>query len=455
MGAGNDGSRLYAPVAVGLVALVCLAVSYEHQQDLYDNLRVGARDLSFFTQSLWNLVAGNGLRTTIGFRGPHLFAEHFYLTHALWAPLYALIPSASVLFFGQALGIALSGVAIFLVGRTHGIEPGLAALAAIAFMLQPTLHGAAAGINFYGYHPDTLFPPLFLFAYLALRKERLAAFWLLCLACLATLEQSAFVLAPFGLFIYMDGRKKLGLAVAVVSTAWFVAATRYAVPTFGDGRTPYYFKAAKFFDSSLVVYMAREWIEYVVQFGILLAGLPLLSGFSLVAVPISVVYMQALSVGYTVPLAILSWHTDLVLPVLGVAAVRGLSWLVRRFDRLRASIYAVCVAWCAALGAVTYAYVYAKPAPVIPADKRAALGALKQMIPATADLSASYFTAAHFSNRKNLWIFPKIAEAEYVLVNAEKDFDYHKDEDSTYRELRAGTEFTVIFEEAGFTLFKR
>ena len=38
----------------------------------------------------------------------------------------------------------------------------------------------------------------------------------------------------------------------------------------------------------------------------------------------TLVYMQALSVGYTVPLAILSWHADLVVPVLGIRIGSGI-----------------------------------------------------------------------------------------------------------------------------------
>lgn len=438
------------------LAVICFAVSFLHQMALFDDMRVGGRDLAFFTQSLWNASQGNGLRTTIGFRGEHLFSEHFYLAHWIWVLPYKLIPSPYLLFAVQAMAISLTGLAALRLAIACRVDATVAALLSCAVLLQPTLHGAASGINFYGYHPDTLFPALFLFACWALKSDRMTWFWILALSALATLEQAALVLAPLGIYMAVTGRTAAGIALCIASGAWFIGSTGFIVPTYSDGRSAYYLKALRMFsDAEALRFAAVEVLTYAAQFTILLAGLPLLSAASLVALPIVLVYAQAISVGYTVPLGILSWHADLVLPVLVFGAVLSLVRLQKRFDLSRNVLLVFGAAWSLALAAVTYSYVYSGKGATRSEAELATLRQVRELVPETASLSASFFVAPHLSHRANLWIFPKTRDADYVVVYNDEDYKYTGKEDEELESLLRDESYEILLRDSGFTMFRR
>lgn len=111
------GARCAEITLVVMAAAVAMGWSY-HNKVLFDHHYLAARDLSFFTQSLWNAAEGNGLRTTIGWTGEHLFGEHVYLSQWLLVPLYKLAPHPYALLFLQSAAVAAASVAGYFVARS-------------------------------------------------------------------------------------------------------------------------------------------------------------------------------------------------------------------------------------------------------------------------------------------------------------------------------------------------
>jgi uncharacterized membrane protein len=169
--------RLFLTICIALFT----AITFFHQKQLFDNLSTGARDLSFFTQPLWNFIHGNGLRTTIGWNGEHLFSEHFYLTHVLWSAVYYFWSSPYALFLIQGVMLGLAGIALYRIAQAMDIGITTSMLLMSLLLCHPSFHGASSGINLYGYHPDSLFPVFFLFAFDAHLRKRKATFWILVL----------------------------------------------------------------------------------------------------------------------------------------------------------------------------------------------------------------------------------------------------------------------------------
>ena len=276
--------RIFLPVSIA----VFTAITFLHQKELFDNLYIGGRDLSFFTQSLWNLIHGNGLRSTIGWSGNHLFSEHFFLIHVLWSPVYFFWSSPYALFIIQSGMLGLSGVALYRIARIKGIDVVTSILLMGLLLCHPSFHGAPTGLNLYGYHPDCFFPVFFLFAYDAhLRKQKIR-FWILVLLALATIENAAIVLSAMALYWIFTDNRRLGLVLLTVSILWFVVATKIAMPMIGGVSKPYYFSALKTpGDLTQIFGIIRAAFLYGGNMVFFFLGLPLLSLFSLTDVTVN------------------------------------------------------------------------------------------------------------------------------------------------------------------------
>jgi uncharacterized membrane protein len=439
---------------VSLSVALFIAITFFHQKTLFDNLSIGSRDLSFFTQSLWNFIHGNGLRTTIGWYGNHLMSEHFYLTHVLWSAVYFFWTSPYALFFIQGAMLGLSGVALYRIARIKGLGVSTSILLMGLLLCHPSFHGASSGINLYGYHPDCLFPVFFLFAYDAHLRKRKAAFWILVLMALGTLEQAAIVLSALAIYWMLAGDRKVGLGLLATSVVWYVAATKIAMPLIGGG-TPYYFSALKKPESlTALLSVILPAFNYGTKMLLYWGALPLLSSFSLVAVPSILIYAQAYSVGYGIPLNVLSWHAVPIVSVLAVGSVQGILFLSKRFGSCMNWIRAGLAICCCVLAWISFDEVYDSKVSKISAEQRFALRQLKEEIPEQASLSANFFVASHFSNRKNLFIFPKIADADYVLINKNEKFQFDGSEPEVLRELQKNKSYFLVYDRAGFLMYR-
>ena len=451
----NSQERFNVGVFVWLSVALFVGITYFHQKSLFDNLYLGSRDLSFFTQSLWNFIQGNGLRTTIGRYGTHLFSEHFYLSHFLLSTIYYFWSSPYALFFIQSLMLGLSGLAVYRIARFKRLGFSSSILLSVLLLCHPTLHGASSGINLYGYHPDCLFPVFFLFAYDAHLRNRTAVFWILVGMALCTLEQAAIVFAAWGLYWFIAGNRKGGLALFLVSFIWYVVATNIAMPMIGGG-TPYYFSALKIADSfSELVSAGSAALKYGTSMLLFWGALPLLSPFSLVALPGVLINAQAFSVGYSVPLNLLSWHGVQIVSVLAVSSVNGIYYLRNRVGNYIGWIHAGLAICCIVLGWISFSEVYGQKIRKLTTEQQSALKQLKIDIPEQASLSANFFVASHFSHRKTLYIFPKVNNADYVLISEHEKWEFHQSESKKLYQLRKDKDYQLVFDREGFMLFKK
>jgi uncharacterized membrane protein len=302
--------------------------------------------------------------------------------------------------------LGLSGVALFRIAQASGLSLATSMLLVALLLCHPSFHGASSGINLYGYHPDCLLPIFYLFAYDAYLRRRRKLFWVLVIFTLATLEQAGIVLSATAIYWIFTGDRRLGFKLLAVSVAWFLLATKIAIPIIGGTSKPYYFSALKKpADFCAIVGIAKASALYGLQMVLLFLAFPLLSLFSLVAMPSTLIYAQAQSVGYGIPLHILSWHAVPVVSVLSVSSVNAISLIETKNQRLQKWNQASLMLGCCILFWISYTYVYKPDIPQLSEEQRAALRQLKNDIPEQASLSANYFAASHFSHRKDLFIW--------------------------------------------------
>lgn len=439
-----------------ICAGVVLALTVHRQIFLYDNLYTAARDHAFFTQSLWNAIHGDGLRATIGKRSLHLFSEHAYVSHWFLAPFYALWPSPHLLMVIQALALAVSGPALAATARYIGVSRAGAVMLGLLLLAQPSLHGAAVGLNTHGYHPDTLFPLFFLLAYGAWLGRRRRLFYVLFILNLSILEHYAVIWGAVGALWFLRGHRLDGAVVLGVALLWFAVATMLVIPSFSSGSEPYYFSGLSLrLSDPILVETAVDAAVYFAKLSIFFMLLPLGSILVLAVLPMLAIYAQAQIVGYVVPLELWSWHSCAVLPVMGVAAAETLARMEKCWPQRVAVVPVVLAAGVILISAVSTSKVYQYPVSVLSAERRAELYRLEREIPEGASLSATNFVAAHFSNRRSLYHFPAIRDAQYVLVDTRQRWGLTEPDRAALSDLRRSSQYELLSDDAGFELFRR
>jgi len=446
------------------------------QASRFLNLSMGVRDLGFFVQSLWNTLQGSFLAISIHPFSQHLWGFHFYLVHILLIPLYALWPSPLLLLAVQAGAVGVTGWCLYLLGRLWLSRPWMAAVVVLAYTLHPQVHWAAVGYWFYGYHPEMLFPPLFVLAVYFLVRGRTrpaVGCWLLALA---VREEFAVVWMGLGLFLALRRpTQRLGVLMITGSGLWLALATLVVIPLYAGGRVPFYFSGFEHLPVLGKAAIGASAIWRPVEFHLAamlrpLGFLPLLDPFSLIAAPMYGLYAAAWSAGYVIPLAPGSVHNSAIIPVLAVSALRtlgGISWFGRQV-RTRFGEHALVMILLMAALLPLACWICGPPLQlqygIRPRDftrlgpaRRAALGEIAQRVPNAAVLSTDFFTGSQFLHRPNLQLLQERWDnADYVLVDRLHDFGgLWPSEGAALRAVQDEPGTVRVLDREGFLLLRR
>jgi len=192
-----------------------------------------AFDLGIYDQGLW-LLSNFKMFDTV--KGLPLFGHHMNLVLVLLAPFYRLGAGPEFLLVVQVAAQASGAVAVFLLARDRLADRWLAVVLAAVLLLNPTYQFLAWEF----FHPDALAIAPLLFAYWASRAERWGWFALAALLAVACKEDVAPAVAAIGVLILVRGHRRIGAAVVVVATGWFLLATRVLMPALLGGLRPFY-----------------------------------------------------------------------------------------------------------------------------------------------------------------------------------------------------------------------
>ncbi len=393
-------------------------------------------DLGIFENVLWHSVHGDLLGTTI-FPSGNFTSEHFTPLLLALAPFYALVPRAETLLVVQCLWLCSAVVPLWLwTLRRHG-SPLLAAALGLAWLLSPFVHANAL----WDFHDLTLGVPVVLWALWAQAADRPRLLWAFVAALLLVREEMALVALLLGLLAVLEGERRRGAAVMLVSLTWFVLVARFLAPSAGLQAYPQSLHGGLSADSGYAdlsalilgdpLFMGLELLR-ASKFGLLLALLtplallPALGGRVLLLLAPGVAIL-ALSANKAV--ANPGFHyTSFFLPVVFAAAAPGLlrleRWLARPAAREAAAaivVTALAFNWSFGVFApnTTFRAGFSPVSWSLTAEQRerhAWVAALADALPPDACVAATGKVGAQLAGRRCLVRFGDRSDVDYVVV---------------------------------------
>lgn len=464
------------PLVVWVAALVYTVVLSLESISAHRSFVTGF-DTALYDQLLWLLANGHEPFSTIVSKP--MLADHFQPGLALLTPLYWLGGGVPALYVVQSGALAATGPALYALARAFGARPALAAVPALLWIACPFV----ARLNLWEFRPTAFVSVLLVLSVLAAVQGRI---WLLAATALVALslkEDVALVYLVFGIVLAIRGRRRVGVAVAGASAAWFVGAS--IIVRSGSGSMDAFGRrfAGDRGDSmseafvwmlqnplATVEDVARESVLYLVLLLVATGGLALLAPLWIVlALPTAA--HNALS-AYE-PQHLLSYHYhQLTMTGLFVAAAVGVHRLedARRRVQLGAGV-GIGAATLLAVTAGSWAHAHWTEGIRLPREPTNAVLAL---VPPDAPVAASPHLLPQVSQRVEVYTLPEpfrpldtgspLTDAEFAERSRRVEYVLHRENDLPVEYPGTPESVLALLEREGFvpvaragrvTLFER
>lgn len=431
------------PLAVGAAA----AVHIWMQLDLWKNLSFGYHDIGLFARALHNAAVGREF--WVDSLGRSLLGEHAFL--ASWALVPPVILGISPFHLLVILSpICLNGTALIVAWyarkRLNSDLAGI--LSGLAWLLLP-FHGCLAIAHGYGFHESYLAVPLLFAGFAVARCGRPVLGAAVLLSTMLIREDIAITVAAWGAYqLIVSKRRALGATVILSAAAYFLVAIYIIVPHYRGAPYPHIgFHFSNVGITSTAALLTN--LSFLVTLLLPTAFLPLRAWrFSLVALPAILETLlttnpELHNIGfqYYVP----------AIPVLFFAAIE--SWVEMR-DRGAAdpvrqnSANAMRPGWSLFVAAaLCHSFFgigpltnnptepFAAPALVSDSDQ---IARVRELIPPSASVTASYRIAAHFLDADRLYTTADESLGDFVIVHEADVIDEHLPRAALSRAIRAG-----------------
>ena len=399
----------------------------------------GRFDLGNMTQAVWSTANGDLLSVT-DVHGEQIsrLGSHFDPILVLLAPFWWLWPSPELLLVVQAGAVAAGALPVFWLARTHLDAERPAAAIALTYLLYPPVQWLTVS----DFHPVALACPLLLFAWWFLDQRRMLPFALCAAAALATKEHVGLTIAAMGVWYAVRYRApRTGAAIAVVSGAVALIAALVIVPHFAPAGVSAF--ESRYDSPSLD---GRD-LAYLAQLLLPLALLPLAAPLALLpALPELGLNLLSSTITQT---SVKTHYAATAIPALLAAAVYGVARVGERAGYL---VVAAASVGAIALGPIGRVDLHAGPHD---AAARRALA----VVPDGAPVSATNALGAHLSDRRRIFSFPVLREAEWVAVDSTRltflDSLQSRRAGPALAALRRDPNWRLVFAEDGVLVFRR
>ncbi|MBA2372241.1 MAG: DUF2079 domain-containing protein, partial [Chloroflexi bacterium] len=197
-----------------------------------------AFDLSVFDQVYWNTTQGRPLESTLdrGSCAPvSFFGGHFSPLQFALLPLYALLPRAETLLVLQAIAVGLGAWPVYVLARDR-LRPGAERLVWVASYL---LLAPLSWMVLFDFHEIPFAIPFLGWALVFVARGRHWHAVVTLLASFLVKEELPLVALGFAALLLLKRQWRPGLALGVVSVAWFVIAVKVVIPAFAGGEYRY------------------------------------------------------------------------------------------------------------------------------------------------------------------------------------------------------------------------
>ena len=441
----------------------------------HDAFETGRFDLGNMVQAVWSTAHGHLLQVT-NLHGVQVsrLAAHVDPILVLFAPLWWIWPSPSLLLTAQAVVVALGALPLYWLARKYtGSER-----AALGFSLGYLLYPATEWMTLNEFHPVALACPLLLFAIWYLDEDQLVPFAIFAVLAALTREEIPLVIAGLGIWYAISRRRWLaGGTIAVVGIAATAVATQVVIPHFNHGSGSSFYRRydavggsaagivkKAFTDPGRLLSVAfdHRGVHYLLDLLLPIAGLALLAPLLLVAL----VPELALNLLSSVD-AQSSIHYHYVageIPILFAAAAMGAGKLGRW-----AGVAATVVVLAALVGNYRLG-----PIPIwrfVPGGQTLQARSMEvtrhdriaerelRLIPPNARVTATNALGAHLSERKWIFSFPYLRAADWVIVDERKpSLGDHNDKQGGLKriqQLRNDARFRLVAADDGVLVFRR
>lgn len=484
--AGASFAAAFLPGRSGLAATGLAALLYAVLLSVVTVLRhnsfaTHAFDLGIHDQALYNILHSGYMRTTL--YGPYAIdylGDHFSPILFLLAPAYAFFQDARTLLVLQSIFLAAGAVPLYLLTRAITRSAWLGLALALTYLLYPALHG----VNLRDFHQIALICAPLLTAFYFLERGRRVPFLIALGLALLVKEEAALTVAAVGGYLFLGkGQRRLGAGVALAGLAYFAFAVGWAMPHLG-GKPQ--------IDTRFSGYIASGWegatgvawalltnpiftviwilgnpqkLVFLLQIFLPVLFLPVFAPAAawMPALPaLAILLLTSAHTQYDI-----TYHyaahlipTVFYLTALGMARVAGR--LGERSSRIALAATLLVVAL-----ALNYLY-----GPLInknglqlrmPDRHDAVVAGFVAQIPREASVSAQSDIVTHLTARRTAYLFPDVADAEYLLLDTDPRANFWPHEGLKAREravrdmiphVRSG-EFGLVRAEDGVLLLRR
>ena len=426
----------------GLILTLALAVGYAFFMSAlsvarHNSFMTHAFDLGIQDQVVYNILHTGRMVTTL--LGPvERVYDHFSPLFYFVAPIYALFQDARTLLVLQSVFLGIGAIPLYLLTMDKTGSIVLAFALAASYLLYPAVHG----VNLGDFHQIALVSGLLLWALYFLERERDRLFLVTLLLALLAKEEVALSVAAIGIYILLAKRRwRLGLALAALGSLYFIVVVSWLMPILGsvesaEWRYANFMIPGKSLQQSFIlnfvtnplypiIYVLSNpgKLVYAAQLFLPVLFLPVLAPIGAWIAALPALLLPLL----TVPEAdygIRFHYSAHVTPFVFFLTVLALHKLGKR--RLKPTALAASILVASIAMSYQYGQIISKQGVLIPRPSKhaAVIKGFFSDIPREASVSTMSDLTPHLSARERIYLFPVVADADYLLFDSDMKANY-------------------------------
>lgn len=376
-----------------------------------------AYDLGIYDQAVWLFSQFKFPYSTI--KEMIIWGDHFSPSLVLLAPFYWIFDDVRMLLFLQVLVVCFGAVPIFLMGEKYLRNKFLSLVICFGYLVY---FGLQNGLLF-DFHLAVIYVGLICWLFYFADRKKWFWYFSTLFVFMFFKEDAPIIAFSIGLFIIFKYRNyKAGFLTLVFSGLLFILITRYFIPFFNPAGFHYKVEVPRTLSGfiSAVSYPPVKIKTFLISF-LPFAFFPVFSGSGLI--PIVFHFLEHfpgkdligrwdIYLHYRAPLAAFM----AVGTILGIENIKKKVKLGKRGDFVFAFLILL------ATGLVQYVLhlplnSLLKPAFYYKSEKIEKLNSLVRKIPKDAGVVTLNNIASHLTHRERIYLFPKVEDSEYVLVD--------------------------------------
>jgi len=409
-------------------------------------------DLALAANTLWNTTYNEYSGSTMnlyfsGYQGNNYLGLHFSPVLFLILPFFAIWPRPETLLIFQNIVLVLGIIPLYLIAKHFKLNSKIIIALVLYYLCFPGLIAAVLC----DYHPITFFPLFFLSSFYFYLKKHFVPFTLFIIITLLIKENISLFIAFLGSFLFFNRKeKKLGIVLFISGIIIFFSLIGFIIPSIGTGSylfQAFYPEATQISEKlislndlsdiigNLVIRTILPFCKWSVVIFYFLLAFPgvLLAKFGiLLFVAPFLQKILAINQNYWV---IDHFHYNIVfLPLSIIVIVFGYIRLKRKVAQNKSEHLFTWIPWLSiifpflfvlscfiflSLPEFRYYSFYSRP------DKIYYDELLENVPERSESIACSGFTEIlpHLYNRKKVYIFPLVADAEYIiLINDHEEY---------------------------------